>query len=308
VGWNLFESLDRLFGRTKEIEVEELEPVQELDAALERLRQVASQVEKEQDESFEDLMKRKKKEQRERGQEIVQNRMRMAVEAAHKELQSGISHDEIERLHDYFENLQKDQEVLQKGNLRQQIVRAVVERIHQEVGPRAWDDLMKLMEKANVKWPTPGHLAPSATTKELEKEWKRNFHEDEITFLETSLPHTGDLLYGVVKVWRAAYPDPQSSLYRETALTGVGAALRARHTEAAVELMKANPEHYIGEVEEVLAEELALVQKALEKGIESVEEAHRVAATASQICFDVVPTLVWKKLNAELASNGLAVK
>ena len=71
--------------------------------------------------------------------------------------------------------------------------------------------------------------------------------------------------------------------------------------------MKAEPQRYIGEVEEVLSKELALVQKALESGIESVEEAHRVTETASEICFEVVPTLVWKKLRTELAGNSETV-
>jgi hypothetical protein len=309
MGWNLFESLDRFLGRTKRVEVEESEPLQELDSALERLKQVAEQVDNSQDgESFQARMRRKKEEQRKRNQEIVQNHMRLAIEAVHQELQSGISPQEMDRLHTYFEDLQKSQLALEKGSLRQKIVRALVERIHQEVGTLAWQELMDLMEKANVKWPVPGTLAPSATAEEIEKAWTRNIAEDEISFLETSLPHTGDLLVGVVKVWRASYPEPDSWLYRETALAGVGAALRARHTETAVERVKANPDQYIGEVEEVIAEELALVQNALQKGIESVEEAHQVTAAASEICFEVVPTLVWKKLSAELAAKPVAAE
>jgi hypothetical protein len=300
MGWKILESIEHLFGRPKKPEVEERELVDDLDLALDRLQQAATEVECQEAESFQERLVRKKEEQEQRAKERVQNQMRMAIEVLHKELQSGISPETMDELHAFYEELKENQKVLEKGSLRQRIESSLLTRVHQEVGVWAWRDLMDLLDKASLEWPTPGNLAPSATAEEIERAWRRNISEDEIAFLEFGIPHTGGLVVGIVNVWRAFYPQPESWLYRETALNGVGAALRARYAKTAIDALRADPNLFSGEVEKVLADELALVQKTLGSGLESVEEAHRVVGLAAKICHDIVPTIVWNRLKHEV--------
>lgn len=300
MGWKILESLESLLGRTKKTEPEQRELVDDLAVALERLEKVAERVESKEAECFQARLKRKKEEQSKLAKQRVRNQMREAIELLHEELHSGISPTMMDEYSSFYAELHQNQEALEKGSLRQKIEASLFTRIHQEVGVWAWAELMELLDKSELKWPCPGNLSPNATEEEIERAWRRNIEENEIAFLECQIPHTGQLIVGVVKVWRASYPHPESWLYRETALDGVGAALRARHTKAAVNLLRADPNLFSGEVEKVLAEELHFIQLVLGKGIDSVDEAHSVSATAAKICYDVVPTIVWNRLEQSL--------
>jgi hypothetical protein len=111
------------------------------------------------------------------------------------------------------------------------------------------------------------------------------------------------LLFGVVEVWQANYPERDSLLWQQLCVRAVGAALRAQLLKAGADWLRHNRDHLRAEIKALLDKELSEVQVVLETGVGSLADAERVLAGTTELVREVVPEIVWEKTEPVIAAE-----
>lgn len=226
-----------------------------------------------------------------RKMEELHAQMRKDILAACAELQTGIDLAELDRLTAATEAYKAElMPALQEKGARGDMFRAVIGRILQETGAMAWARLSELLEKAGQKWPDPDGLTPGMSEAECQsarEKLQADIKEDFI-FGKARI----ELLHGAVPVWRAAYPDRDTGLWRRTVLRGVGAAIRARLLDQVLGDMKGRESEIKQLVAEMVAVPLQDIRAALERGV-SVQEASVLLEETQEVCRHQATEKIW---------------
>lgn len=301
MAWNILKSLESYLGVSPhEKKADDKALVDELGVAIKRLKNVTRQIEEQQSSLSEHRIKELREDKLKMAIEKAHAQMRSAVLECHAQLETGVDEIKLHELHVFYKTFEERMIDAAHSSLRQTIQCSIISYFHREMGPVSWQQLQDLLQKHQLQWPEPEGLSPSVTAEEIEIARENNRNRDELTFLQMPVSQTADILVGVVKIWQASYPQPTSSLYRETIYQSVASALRVQLVEKAVSLTLERSDTLVGEIESVLAKELELVRKALSKQTLTLEEAYHANQVTSQACSRIIPQLVWCKIHDQL--------
>ena len=238
--------------------------------------------------------------------EAAHRAIREDVVAMHGRLRTGLGTDDLVDLQAFLEEVDalaapgaESHELLPRARYR------IVKRLGHEAGELVLARLRPMLEKAGVAWPDPIHYHPSATAEDIEAARRRRFSEMREQFLARGLKKTAERVLGVVGSWGSDYPQRGSPLWEEAVLEAVAAGLQARLLRQFVGRLRSDREIIEAETDRLIGPQLAAVQKVLESGVASVEEATQAAAGALRVIDEVIPDLAWKHLRSVLpAARG----
>ncbi len=223
------------------------------------------------------------------------------VVAMHGRLGTGLGSEDLTGLRAFLDEVEamaapgaESHEILPRARY------AIAKRLGHEAGELVLASLRPLLEKAGMAWPDPIRYHPSATAEDIEAARSRRFSEMREQFLARGLSKTAERVVGVVGAWGADYPDRGSPLWEEAVLEAVAAGLLARLLREFVVRLRSDREIIEAETDRLIGPQLAAVQKVLESGVASVEEATQAAAGALRVIDEVIPDLAWKHLRSVL--------
>lgn len=229
-------------------------------------------------------------------------RMRQAILEAHRKLETGLDEAALRELDEGMKAVVPHMEECVGGEIAQRITSYSLNRLFQEVGILSWSQLLQKLERQQLRWPAPAGLSPSATPAEIEQATVRNRLVDGEAFLGKSPEQVRELMQGVVKVWRSAYPLEDSPLWQETLFQGVAAGIRARLFLRAVRATQQDPA-LVSTIQSLLERELAATREVLARGLQSSDELNRILAETDRLCRQQVPDLVWKLVEPVLRTD-----
>lgn len=227
------------------------------------------------------------------------HRMRDAILKAHQQLGTGLEVSMLEALDQGMEQLLPHLGDCAGQDIAKRVTSCCLHRIFREVGLLSWDRVMHLIDRAGLKWPPPSGMSPSATSEEIAQAAERNRCVDGESFLDRSPAQARELMLGVVKVWRAAYPAENTSLWQETVWQGVAAGLRIYLFEQAAAAMQHDPQN-IASVQRLLEQELQSTRDLLSQGLQSPAQLKSVLAETDRLCRQDVPDLVWELVRPQV--------
>jgi len=244
--------------------------------------------------------------ERARRLEEAHQAIREDVVAMHVRLGTGLGNDDLGDLNAFLKEVDalaapgaESHELLPRARYR------IAKRLGQEAGELVLAGLRPMLEKAGVAWPDPIRYHPAATPEDIEAARSRRFSEMREQFLARGLKKTAERVLGIVGSWGADYPQRGSPLWEEAVLEAVAAGLQARLLQQFVGRLRSDREVIEAETDRLIGPQLAAVQKVLESGVASVEEATQAAAGALRVIDDVIPDLAWKHLRSVLpAARG----
>lgn len=197
------------------------------------------------------------------------------------------------------------------ASVAERIDRQVLRHLYARSGERAWERLQQLMGRAGAAWPVSPELALGRTPEEHRRVVEQSVTDARLAFLLSPAEATADLMSGWVAVWSHYYPPRGSPLWCETALSGVGGALRAVHFLAVLEAWLWRSPRLEERVRELLEEPLEAI-RTLVAHPGPVAEAARVAESVNRLLVEEIPRAVWDEVANGLewedgVSGGLAV-
>lgn len=222
-----------------------------------------------------------------------QERMRQAILKAHQQLGTGLDAEALKALDQGMEEIEPHLGACVGEDISKRVTSCSLHRLFREVGVLAWDRLRELMDSKGLTWPEPSGMSPSATPEEVAAAIERNRTVDGQTFLDKSPEQIRQLMLGVVKVWRSAYPGEDTGLWAETVWQGVAAGLRVELFERAARALEQDQE-LVRAIQELLESELKATREVLSRGLKSSEELNEVLASTDRLCRQQVPDLVWE--------------
>lgn len=301
--WNILKSLEKYLGLSPQNQsVEQVAVIDELGTAVARLKDITKQLEAEHTSAVEQRIQTLKQEQFKAATDSAHDAMLASILSTHELLGTGIEKSTIEDLHTFYSAYKEKLKEDSHKSLRESILYSIINHLHRELGPVSWERLQTLIQQKSYPWPNPDGVSPAATQEDIETARRYNKTRVELSFLDMPVAQTSDILVGVVEIWHAYYPRPESSLYQETVLQSVASAIRVQLVEEALKLVGAS-ETLISRIEAILASELQLVQEALSKRELSLEEAYHANHITSQACSSIIPQLVWSQVQPQLLSS-----
>jgi hypothetical protein len=259
---------------------------------------------------------------------VVSGKMTAADRAAANQLRMEKAHQEvredIEKMHarlgtelasadlgELERNLQALQEDVGAGkdshSLMPRMRYAIVDRIVKEVGEIAVERFVALLQEAKMSWPDPTTYRPSATSEEIERAQRRRLAEVREGFLAKNLERTAEQAVGVVRGWKADYPDRGTPLWEDCVLQGVAAGMRGQLVLQATEILRRNRDAILDQAQAAIGKELDAIQAALQGGGASPEQANRAMSSSLGVLDQVVPEIAWKHVESQLpAARNLA--
>lgn len=227
-------------------------------------------------------------------------RMRQAILEAHQKLGTGLDASRLETLDQSMEQIVPHLSDCVGQDIAKRVTSCCLHRLFREVGLLSWNRLVELMQRQGLEWPPPSGMSPSAGPEEIAQARERNRTVDGEAFLERSPAQVRELMLGVVKVWRAAYPAEDTSLWQETVWQGVAAGLRIELFEKAAAAMQHDPA-IIEAVRRLLEQELQATRELLSEGLQSPAQLKSVLADTDRLCRQRVPDLVWERVSGLVA-------
>ena len=185
---------------------------------------------------------------------------------------------------------------------------AAINRLVQECAPLAWQTLLTLMARAQVSWPDPMGLSPHADAQAVQAAQQWELADLEETFLASSLERSANRVFGVVENWKAHYPSPESHPWKWMVLQAVGSGILGYLLSVADTKLRGDAPDFTAQVEDVLHEELATMQQAVQVGVHSVNDADALMVSVTQLCEEVVPTMAWRSGGAGRSQGAPAVQ
>lgn len=194
----------------------------------------------------------------------------------------------------------------------ERIDRQVLRHLYARAGERAWERLQQLMGRAETAWPAPPELALGRTPEEHRSVVEQSLTDARLAFLLSPAEATADLMSGWVAVWSHYYPPRGSPLWCDTALAGVGGALRAVHFLAVVEAWLWRSPRLEERVRGLLEDPLEAIRTLVAHPDPSVAEGARVAESVNRLLAEEIPRAVWDEVAGNLewddgVPGGLAV-
>lgn len=228
-----------------------------------------------------------------------QGRMRQAILKAHERLGTGLNAETLQALDQGMEEIVPHMGACVGEDISKRVTSCSLHRLFYEVGVLSWKRLLELMERQKLEWPAPSGMSPTASPEEIAAAIERNRNVDGQAFLDKSPVQVRELMLGVVKVWRSAYPAEDTGLWAETVWQGVAAGLRVDLFEKAARTMQQDQE-LVRAIQELLESELTATREILSRGLQSSEELNSVLANTDRLCRQQVPDLVWQLVKPTL--------
>lgn len=226
--------------------------------------------------------------------EAVHNRAAAEILALHAQLQTHLTLEELQHGQALMHELDAVVLAAAGGDLEQRIRAAAINRLVKECAPLAWQTLLTLMARAQVAWPDPTGLSSHATAQDVQAARQWELADLEETFLASSLERSANRVFGVVENWKAHYPSPESHPWKRMVLMAVGSGILGYLLSVADAKLRGDAPDFTARVEHVLREELATMQQAVQVGVHSVTDADALMVSVTQLCEEVVPTMVWE--------------
>lgn len=240
---------------------------------------------------FEDEKVKKSKEQK------IYAKIRQDIESAHLHLDTGISSHELDLLKEYltsanqaFASGEKSQEVLPRCRA------SILKRIHYEAGCLALNRMDDCLAKHKEEWPIRAPRNPAISNEEIQEIVKRNLITRRKNFINNSIHQSSLLIVGIVDVWKSDYPEDGSDLWKSVVLEAVATALRARLMHLFTTRLRHDREFIENKTTELIGAKVAELNHALQDGVTSINEAHRVVSSSLKILDEIVPALAWEHL------------
>lgn len=234
-------------------------------------------------------------------QELAHREIRKDIGEMHARLGTGIDAAELEELSSQLAELDR---LWRPGKGSHELIPraryAIAEKVQLEAGPLAVARLRELLSREGMSWPDATHHHPSASEDEIERSLRRRFDDIEATFLSNDLKRTTDRMLGIVTGWGGDYPARGSALWEETVLEGVAEGIRARLDTEFIDLIRENKEVFEARTEELVGETFQVLQRSLESGVDSIEDASRAVAATFRALDEVIPQIAWEYVHAQL--------
>ncbi|MBE0575951.1 MAG: hypothetical protein IH613_08640 [Desulfuromonadales bacterium] len=227
----------------------------------------------------------------------IYEKIRQNIESAHLRLDTGISSHELDLLKEYLVNAnqiftsgEKSHEVLPRCRA------SILKRIHSEAGSLALNQMDDYLAKQNETWPTRPPRNPAISTEEIQEIAKHNLITMRKNFIKNSIHQSSLLIVGIVDVWKSDYPEDDSDLWKSVVLEAVGTALRAKLMHLFTTKLRHDREFIENKISELIGAKVAELNHALQGGVTSINDAHRVVSSSLKILDEVIPTLAWEHL------------
>jgi hypothetical protein len=234
--------------------------------------------------------------------EEIHEKILKEILEVHAQLKTGITQEDLQSFAQTLENLEQ-LESNRGSSFEDTLKAALVRRVVSSSAELAWPALISAMKRADLHWPEPSGLGPFADAPAIARALERELADISDAFLKSSPRRIAHRMQGVVDVWKANYPTPDSGLWRQMVFQAVGYGLLGRAVAKAAAELKASGAELRAKVAELLKEQLVSIQTTLSAGISSVEDADVVARGASQICEEIVPEIAWEKVRPLVESS-----
>jgi len=225
--------------------------------------------------------------------------MREEIVALHAKLGTGLNESGLNELGDYFASVSP---LLEGDDLEARIRNAIVKRVQHELNATSWSLLLQLMDSSNVEWPEPAGLLPNATEEEKKRATLHRITDSEQVFISHNFQQGIEAANGLVAIWKR-YPDAGNWLWREVALRGAAAGIRAHLLRKAVEQLRENAESLRSEANKLLAESMAKIQSVLQSGVHSLDDAQKVVSGTEIVVTTLLPDLAWSQVKSQIDKN-----
>jgi hypothetical protein len=236
-----------------------------------------------------------------RRMEAAHREIREDIEKMHGRLGTKLRSADLDELVGYLRELQTvSNEGKDSHTLIPRARYAITARLWHEAGELAVASLVSRLGREKLDWPDPTRHSPFATPEEIERSRRRRLAEIREAFLAESLEKAADRMLGIVRSWRSDYPDRGSPLWEETVLEGVAAGMRGQLVREFVETLRRNRDQLLVRTEELVGKELGALQKVLQGGITSIDQANQAMASALRVLDEVVPGIAWENVRAQL--------
>ncbi|MEM7624067.1 MAG: hypothetical protein AAF333_00410 [Planctomycetota bacterium] len=245
-------------------------------------------------------LRRKRREQRER-LETARHRMREQIIELHQHLRTGIDEKNLDTLAAFVRHLAP---VIDDGGTSSLVASAhsaILRRIYRETGELAWAELFEALGRAETTWPTDAScVSEHAKTRALEEAHRQ--------FIDGRARCTAELISGLVQAWTVAYPREGGTVWRQVALRGVGAGLRAGLMVPCIDRLQRDRIWILAEFRELVELQTDIVQGELSRGVHSPVDGERVTASVRRLMEEVLPGLVWKLVRQAIDHPALPRK
>lgn len=222
--------------------------------------------------------------------------LRQEILDLHEQLGTGLDREALDRLRTALVAHAAPCSFAAGATVAERIERQVLRHLYTRSGERAWDRLRQLMDRSGMAWPVSPELALGRTQEEHRKAEEQACADARLAFVLSPAPASADLMEGWVAVWSHYYPPHGSPLWRETALAGVGSALRAVHFLAVVEAWLWRSPALEERVRRLLEERIEAVRTLVAKPCPSLAEATHVAGSVDRLLGVDIPRTVWEEV------------
>jgi hypothetical protein len=233
--------------------------------------------------------------------EVVQRAIRADIEKMHARLGTGLQASALDAISAFLVEVDTEAGAGKGSNeLLPRMRHAIVERLRLESGELAVKRIVALLERAKLAWPDPTHYRSTATEEEIDRSRRRRLAEVREAFLVQDLKRISERMWGLVRTWGTDYPDQGSPLWEECVLEGVAAGIRGGLIRDAVDVLRRDRDHLLAEAESSIGKQLAALQAAAKGGVQSIEDANKVVASALQVLDQVIAQIAWEQVQAKL--------
>lgn len=278
-------------------------PVLDVLAPLESLRQAALSTDEES--LQEGLRKAARQAALEEEKRVIAEHRKAMLEdivALHHQMSTGLEAEQLEELSSGLKETLGVYAGRDSDSLADRGMAAILRHIHDDSLAHGWSRLERAREQAELAWPPPTGISPSATPEEVKKKTELHnviIHKD---FLEYDLKILAELIVGHVPAWRAVYPERGGVVWTATSMQAVGAAFAAQRHNELVEL----GQNHIDEIRKLVAQRLepalAPIQAEFKKGVQSLQHAARLSSDACKICEKIAPEAFWEVVGARCSA------
>jgi hypothetical protein len=236
-----------------------------------------------------------------RRMEACHRAIREDIEEMHARLGTGLAPADLEAITAFLKDLDTVSTTGKDSHeLLPRLRYAIATRLRAEAGELSVARIVALLERSKLSWPDPTHYRPSATPDEIDRSRRRRLAEVRESFLAHDAKRTAERMLGIVRAWGGDYPDRGSPLWEESVLEGVAAGIRGQLLKEFVEVLRRDRELLLTRTEASIGKELAALQKAMESGVRSIEEANLAVATSLHALDEVVPEIAWERVRSQL--------
>jgi hypothetical protein len=186
------------------------------------------------------------------------------------------------------------------GAQRDKTGERVAARLPVEAGEIAVARLIDLLRREDLPWPDPIQQGPTVTAEEVERSRQRRLGEVREAFLASGLERTADRMLGTISAWGSDYPERGSPLWQECVLEAIAAGIRADLVKEFVAVLQKDKDLLLTQTEGAVGNELAVLQRALQGGITSIDQANQAVTGALRVLDEVFPQVAWEHVRSQL--------